>query len=455
MSSWSARRKIGYTGAVLGFLLLFVVAPLLYFTNDAPTCFDGSENGDERGVDCGGSCQLLCSFEAKQPNILWSRALKVAAGMYSATAYIENNNITSAAYDVPYIFKFYNAQNKQIGSRQGVAYIPKNQIFAVFEPNIRFENEVPTRTVFEFLEDPRWLVTAATPQVTVQTKRLARESETPRVEALLENESPFPYENIEVVAIVYDGKDNAVGTSRTYVDKLAAGASQQVVFTWPEPFEVQDLVCRVPADVAVVIDRSGSMASDGSNPPQPLTDVKAAAVQFVSQLGDDDTASVISYANEASSPLDQTLTADKLLATAAIEKISILKNGLQQTNITDGLSKAFDELVSERARSDARKVIIALTDGDPTRPLLGSDPQYPQNSARAAAQSAKEEGVLLYTVGLGSEVNNEFLMQLASSPEYYFPAVTTESLNSVYQQIADSICKDTPTSIEIIPLVAQ
>jgi hypothetical protein len=29
----------------------------------SPTCFDVTKNGDEEGVDCGGSCELPCGGE--------------------------------------------------------------------------------------------------------------------------------------------------------------------------------------------------------------------------------------------------------------------------------------------------------------------------------------------------------------------------------------------------------
>ncbi len=445
-----------YLSAFFIFVILVIVVPAFFVWYDKPTCFDNNKNGDEFGVDCGGSCQLLCSFEAIEPDILWSRSFKVVSGMYSATAYISNHNINSEAINVPYVFKLYDSQNLLIASREGYAYTPKNKVFGVFEPNIQVGQKIPTRTTFEFTKTPTWNKNTVTPpKLVVSKKNLTREDIRPRLDATIENKSLIPFSNIEVLAIIYDGKNNAIGASRTYIDSLEKDQSSDVVFTWPAPFDTQSSVCKVPADVMMVIDRSGSMASDGINPPQPLTDVKNAAILFVNQLGVEDKVGLVSYAGEASNPIDRELTKDLVSVKSAIGSIAIGTGVLQQTNISDGLQKALVELGGERHNSIARRIIIALTDGLATRPLKVGDEKYPETSAMLVAEEAKKADIQIYTIGLGSAINKGFLESIASGPDHYFAAATSKNLGTIYKEIATSICKDSPTTIEVIPLVQQ
>ena len=67
-------------------------------------------------------------------------------------------------------------------------------------------------------------------------KTISREDSSPRIDAVLGNKTLEPISNIEVVAIAYDEYDNAVGFSRTFIDKLGKGESQDIAFTWPKPF---------------------------------------------------------------------------------------------------------------------------------------------------------------------------------------------------------------------------
>jgi hypothetical protein len=266
MASWATKRKITYLSIAGTALFLLVVVPLFLILYEKPTCFDGRRNGDEHGVDCGGSCVILCSFEQLEPVVLWSRVFRVADGVYSAAAYIENPNLNSEAYDVPYIFRIYDESNSLISERAGVAYIPKNKRFVVFEAWIDVAERVPRSARFEFSGQPVWRKTfVEEPELHVKNKALLREDVAPRIEAELENRTLGPVGSIEVTAIIYDGNNNAVGASRTYVDKLESGATGRAVFTWPHPFEAKLEVCEIPADIMLVIDRSGSMDDDGTS----------------------------------------------------------------------------------------------------------------------------------------------------------------------------------------------
>lgn len=61
-------------------------------------------------------------------------------------------------------------------------------------------------------------------------------------------------------------------------------------------------------------------------------------------------------------------------------------------------------------------------------------------------------GVRIYTIGLGSTVNDDFLRKVASSPDDYFKAPTTEAVARIYTTIARTVCIETPL-IEVMPRV--
>ena len=94
------------------------MAVFLLIFYDKPTCFDGKQNQDESGVDCGGVCEKVCSFQAVKPNIIWSRSFKVSEGIYNAIAYIENPNIRAEAFAVPYVFKIFDERNILISEKK-------------------------------------------------------------------------------------------------------------------------------------------------------------------------------------------------------------------------------------------------------------------------------------------------------------------------------------------------
>jgi Mg-chelatase subunit ChlD len=450
---WATKRKLQYFGIIVATIIIFIVIPFYVFIYEAPTCFDGSKNGSEAGIDCGGACKLLCSTQIAEPISRWDpRVFKVSPGTYSVIAYLENPNVTGEVLNAPYSFKLYDKDGILIVEKKGTTFIPKGATFAIFEGGIETGERIPTRAAFSFDGPLVWTRNAATPpQITVVNKALSRLETSPRVDASVTNNSFERIRNIELVAIISDGSGNAIAASRTFIENLERGTTLPIVFTWPAPFETKADVCEAPVDVATVIDRSGSMEFLSKNPPQPLSDVKNAAVYFVNQLGPNDQASIISFANEAS--VDAGLTQDGGILTSSIDAISIRSGSLQNTNFASGILAATNELLSERARPGAGKVIVALTDGVATHPQKAGDPAYAETVALQAATQAKNYGISLFTIGLGKDLNIPFLQTVASSSAEFYLAPSAKELTTIYKQIATKICSRKPATIEIIPRI--
>jgi Mg-chelatase subunit ChlD len=452
---WATRRKIQYLSILVAGIIVFFVIPFYVFIYKAPTCFDNLKNGDETGVDCGGACELVCSSQIAEPISRWDpRVFKVSDGTYSVLAYLENPNVTAEVANAPYTFKLFDKDNILVSERSGTTLIPRGQTFALYEPNISTGERVPTRAVFEFGKNLTWVKnTAPQEDITVTSKALSREDSTPRVDAVVVNNGTTLIPHIEFVAIVYDGAGNAIGASKTFVNDLVRGSTKSLVFTWPQPFTTKSDSCDQPVDVALVLDRSGSMASLGENPPQPLTDVKTAAAFFVGKLRSTDQVSLVTFANEASSPIDSNLSSDFKDVAASIDAINIAKNGLQNTNIADAIAKAREELLSPRHKNNSQKVMITLTDGVANRPERSGDAAYAETIAQSEADIAKQSGIAMYSIGLGKDINANFLARIASSTDEFYLAPTTETLTNIYSQIATKICKRRPAVIEVLPRV--
>ena len=85
MSKWSVKRKRRIL-IVIG--ILFLIGLALIFINienkKVPTCFDGLQNGQETGVDCGGESSKVCQEEINNLVVWWERPFKVTDGLYNA-----------------------------------------------------------------------------------------------------------------------------------------------------------------------------------------------------------------------------------------------------------------------------------------------------------------------------------------------------------------------------------
>jgi len=189
------------------------------------------------------------------------------------------------------------------------------------------------------------------------------------------------------------------------------------------------------------------MGFGGKNPPQPLTYTKDAALVFIEGMLPVDQVGVVSFATEASTPIDQNLTLLHEKVREAIESISIFSPAKDQhTNLGDGIEKAFIELNSERHNQKSKKAIVILTDGIASRPLNPENEKdviYPGNYAQKKAKEAQNADIFIYAIGLGNSVNKEFLMnEIASTPNHYYKAASPKDLNDIYNEIALAVCEE-------------
>ena len=235
--TWALKRQLFYLAVLLVFLSVFGFLLVYPYLNKSPTCTDNKQNGDEAGVDCGGSCSRACIFQVDNISVLWSRTFQVIPGRYNAVAYLENHNKNLAVYRVKYRFRFSDKDNIYIGKRDGETFIPPAGKFAIFEPAIGVGNSIPVYTTFEFTEPPVWNKVSEDKlrqlKVLVSDIRLEAENTAPRLSATIKNDSLFTIPEVSVVAILYDKNGSALSASRTYLEELGSEEKRDINFTWP------------------------------------------------------------------------------------------------------------------------------------------------------------------------------------------------------------------------------
>jgi hypothetical protein len=200
---------------------------------------------------------------------------------------------------------------------------------------------------------------------------------------------------------------------------------------------------RLDPDVALIIDRSGSMcrASHGSvvvcpadgTPWEPFRTVQATAKDFVREIPGDPTFALISYATTPR--LDLAPTTNRALVQAAIDNLT--PGGY--TDIAGSVFLAIDQILL--ALGSNPKLIVLLTDGVSNR--VDGAAVSEQTASQAlldAASYALSRGIVIYGINYGSAqyVNNDLMRQVAESTDgTFYHAPDTTSLAEVYRDIAE------------------
>jgi len=234
MSSWSRHRKLSYALVVLILAIGCIAVPIFFVVYKAPTCTDGVKNGNELGIDCGGSCQKLCQSAFFAPNVAWTRFEKVSPGLYNVATYIINPNTNAEAVAVPYQVSLYDNKGILITEVNGAVSLPPRRNTLAFNGAVSVGSRIPAKALFEFVSSPEWTVKAdPLGSLQVVDKNYTEDETGSSLTATLKNTAVVPLDNVTVSAVLYDKDANALGFSRTIVDEIPAQGTALAPFTWP------------------------------------------------------------------------------------------------------------------------------------------------------------------------------------------------------------------------------
>jgi hypothetical protein len=235
MLSWSLRRRLVYLGLVT-LASLVMVAVVYLFAKPVPSCFDGLQNQDELGVDCGGACAKVCPLELKPIRVLWSRIFNPSTGRYDLATLVENPNSRYAARSFNYSVKVLDENNLLITTRRGQAFLNPGETMVIYDPKLEVGQRVPYRTSFS-LDSPVWQrLDGPGPVLQVKDQTITFTSPGARLNATVVNESSQVFRNVQVVAVVSGSDENALAVSSTLVERLEPGQSSDLVFLWTKAF---------------------------------------------------------------------------------------------------------------------------------------------------------------------------------------------------------------------------
>lgn len=212
--------------------------------------------------------------------------------------------------------------------------------------------------------------------------------------------------------------------TRMQSSHVLAGVSEtHMAVTIQAPFADQARV-RPPVNLAIVIDRSGSMAGD------KLANAKAAARQLISQLRPTDRFALVTYGTDVSVVFSsQWARVDtKSAAYQAIDRI--YDDG--GTNLSGGLVTGRDEIM-RHLQTGAVDRIVLISDGLANEGIVNRD------ALAALATETAQRGVSITTVGVGLDFDERTMTGIAVNGRgnYYF----AESSAMLTQMFTDELGK--------------
>jgi Ca-activated chloride channel family protein len=204
-------------------------------------------------------------------------------------------------------------------------------------------------------------------------------------------------------------------------------------------FEPADRRCRPAVNMAVVIDKSGSMSGE------KIEKAKEAAIMAICRLGPQDIISVVTYDTEVCVLVPATKAVDKESIFCKMRRVTAGGS----TALYGGVEKGAGEVCKFLSENHVNRVVL-LSDG-----LANVGPDRPEDLGRLGRHLIKK-GISVTTVGLGLGYNEDLMTRLAyvSDGNHYF-AENARDLARIFDKEFENalsvVAKDIVIHIECAP----
>jgi Ca-activated chloride channel family protein len=185
---------------------------------------------------------------------------------------------------------------------------------------------------------------------------------------------------------------------------------------------------RPPANVAIVLDRSGSM--DG----EKITMARQAVAHAIKLLNDRDRLAVVVYDDRVNTILEGTHASKEAKRHALQRLLRVEARG--STDLSGGWFKGVEELGAPAAEHVSR--VLLLTDG------LANQGVVDHAELAQAARGFRERGIATSTFGVGADFDEELLSKIATEGGGHFYFVETA------KQIPDFLASELGEALEVV-----
>jgi hypothetical protein len=175
------------------------------------------------------------------------------------------------------------------------------------------------------------------------------------------------------------------------------------------------------SDLAIALDSSGSMRQLFFWGNDPWGERRSAAKNLIDRLSPTDRVAIVDFDDVGNVIYPLSFLGSKKAREAAKSAVDRIDD-TGGTNLSAGLDAAIGELAGHR-RPNRSQFVIFLTDG------------YGEYSPESAAR-ARQDGIKIYTVGLGAEAATDLLQSVATKTGgKYYPVANASELTALFEKI--------------------
>jgi len=209
------------------------------FFKPASSCFNGTQDQGEQGIDCGGVCAKTCTpselatITTGQPIIFHPTPSSV-----SVMVEIKNPNQNFSARKFYYKFTLRDDSGNPVagGEISGDSFVYASEIKYVAEFNKPFADAAKIVSAdFSIVGEPDWVSGSllAKPKLDLQNSSTSASGNEIGVTGSIINSNTVSVSQVDIFAIIYSKLGQPAGISKTQVSNIAPGQQQLFSITHP------------------------------------------------------------------------------------------------------------------------------------------------------------------------------------------------------------------------------
>jgi hypothetical protein len=231
-NAWATRRRWFYVIGIILFLSIYLLTK--FWTNifPAPTCFDNKQNNLERGIDCGGDCELVCKMDFIPLKNTFSKAFKNGENNYDILVILENNNKNMSPKEINVSIEIYNDKGVLENTLNNKIQASTYKKIPIYIKDYKTENGISK--IFARFDTGENYMNNGAYDIRLSDFKYREDS----VSKLnLTYTSPYKesiYEEIDLVILLKDSIDNIIGFNTQNIEGLYVAKESEIYFSWRE-----------------------------------------------------------------------------------------------------------------------------------------------------------------------------------------------------------------------------